>query len=104
MECPGCREQIHTDDNICKHCNKVLWEAPAEVSPLDNMVSTARVEIGRDIVAGKLDEMADLCEYWKCNRKAGRDPKAIRAALLQLAEEVTLFKPKEYKQIRVPEW
>ena len=46
-----------------------------------------RVEVVRDDVAEKLDEMADLCEYWKRNRDRGYHPNAIRAALIMLAEE-----------------
>lgn len=47
-----------------------------------------RVEVVRDEVSEKLDEMADVCEYWKRNRDKGRNPNAIRAALIMLAEEV----------------
>ena len=48
-----------------------------------------KLEVAHDHVAEKLDEMADLCEYWTRNRAKGRNPKAIRAALLILAAEVT---------------
>ena len=55
----------------------------------------AGIEIRRDFVAEKLDEMADVCEHWKRNREKGRQPNAIRYALLTLAEEViTLAKHK----------
>ncbi len=47
-----------------------------------------RVEVVRDEVSEKLDEMADVCEYWKRNRDKGRNTNAIRAALIMLAEEV----------------
>lgn len=46
-----------------------------------------RLEILHDPIAEKLDEMADLCEHWKRNRSLGRNPTAIRAALLMLAQE-----------------
>ena len=51
----------------------------------------SEIEIHKDEVADKLDEMADLCEYWKRNRDNGRTPGAIRAALLMLAGEVFLI-------------
>lgn len=49
------------------------------------------IEIVRDDIAEKLDEMSDLCEHWKLNRERGRNPTAIRAALLMLAEECTIL-------------
>ena len=52
------------------------------------IAALGRVEVVRDDVAEKLDEMADLCEYWKRNRDRGYHPNAIRAALITLAEEV----------------
>lgn len=53
------------------------------------VIAPACIEIRRDLVAEKLDEMADVCEHWKRNREKGREPNAIRYALLTLAEEVT---------------
>lgn len=50
-----------------------------------------KIEIVRDDIAEKLDEMSDLCEHWKRNRERGRNPTAIRAALLMLAEECTIL-------------
>lgn len=47
------------------------------------------IEIHHDTIAEKLDEMADLSEHWKRNREKGRNPNAIRAAMLMLAQEVT---------------
>lgn len=46
------------------------------------------VEVARDEMAEKLDDMADICRYWKYNRDQGRHPKAIRAALILLCKEV----------------
>ena len=46
-----------------------------------------KIEVVHDYVAEKLDEMADLCEHWKRHRERGRNPSAIRAALLMLAQE-----------------
>lgn len=51
-------------------------------------MSDEKIQVYKDHVAEKLDEMADLCEYWKRNRDKGRTPGAIRAALLMLVEEV----------------
>lgn len=59
-----------------------------------------KIEIVRDHVAEKLDEIADLCEYWTRNRAKGRNPTAVRAALLMLAKEVTAIDeltPSNYK-------
>lgn len=50
-----------------------------------------RIEVVHDRVAEKLDEMADLCEYWKRNRDKGRNPSAIRAAMLMMAEELRIM-------------
>ena len=47
-----------------------------------------RVQIQNDRIAEKLDEMADLCEYWKKHRSKGRNPDAIRGALVYLSQEV----------------
>ena len=41
-----------------------------------------------DVVAEKLDDLADLFEYWKKNREKGRNPRAIRAAILMTMDEV----------------
>lgn len=49
------------------------------------------IEIHRDTIAEKLDEMADLSEHWKRNRDKGRNPNAIRTAMMMLAHEVTLL-------------
>jgi len=46
-----------------------------------------------DTTPGKLDELADLSEYWKRNREKGRTPNAIRSALLTLAYELVRADP-----------
>ncbi len=51
------------------------------------MNSTSSLKTVRDYVSEKLDEMADICEHWKRHRENGRNPTAIRTALLQLAQE-----------------
>lgn len=54
-----------------------------------------KLEVVHDHVGEKLDEMADLCEHWKRHRERGRNPTAIRAALLMLAQEcaATMLSP-----------
>lgn len=37
-----------------------------------------------------IDELADLCEYWKKHRAAGRTPAHIQSAILAIAGEVAL--------------
>jgi hypothetical protein len=59
------------------------------------MLQLGKIEICKDSVGEKLDEMADLCEYWKRNREKGRNPTAIRAALLMLSDELTLIRATE---------
>lgn len=49
------------------------------------------LQIVKDTIAEKLDEMADLCEYWKRHRGAGRNPTAVRAAMVMLASEIALL-------------
>lgn len=48
-----------------------------------------RIQIKTDRIAEKLDEMADICEYWKKHRSKGRTPNAIRGALVYLSQEVS---------------
>jgi len=55
------------------------------------MIAPGRVEVVQDVIAEKLDEMAELCTHWSRNRDKGRNPSAIRAALLMLAEEVVVL-------------
>jgi hypothetical protein len=45
-------------------------------------------QIVRDNTAAKLDELADLCEYWKRWRERGATPTAIRAALVMVVREI----------------
>lgn len=46
-----------------------------------------KIEVHKDYVAEKLDEISDICEYWKKNRDKGRMPSAIRLALLMSFRE-----------------
>jgi len=48
------------------------------------------LKVYKDVVAEKLDEMADLCEYWKKNREKGHEPNAIRQALISISEEILM--------------
>lgn len=55
-------------------------------------MGVTNVEMGdRDEIAEKLDEMADICEYWKKNRAKGYKPSAIRNALLYLVSEIEMM-------------
>ena len=72
-------------------CDFARWEEYQKLGQSKQLrveCALGRVEVVRDDVAEKLDEMADLCEYWKRNRDRGYHPNAIRAALITLAEEV----------------
>jgi len=60
-------------------------------SALIDLLCPARIEITTDHIAEKLDEMADIAEYWRKNRDKKRMPGAIRAAMLMLAEELTML-------------
>lgn len=51
----------------------------------------SKIEIQQDVIAEKLDEMADLSEYWKRNRDKGKTPNSIRAAMVMLADEIILL-------------
>ena len=46
------------------------------------------IRIVRDLVAEKIDELADVSEYWRKSRDKGRESKAIRAAILMIAREL----------------
>lgn len=61
-------------------------------------MESGKIEVCRDMVAEKLDEMADICEYWKRRREQGITPNAIRAALLMLANELVLL-----QDVHIPE-
>ena len=52
-----------------------------------------KIEVVTDPVAEKLDDLADICEYWKRHRDKGRNPTAIRAALIMLANELAILAP-----------
>ena len=82
--CCACRHRHGTDqEEPCIRCDWNLCAKP------DDELLSQKIEVVSDHVAEKLDEMADLCEYWTRNRVNGRNPTAVRAALLLLAAEVT---------------
>lgn len=59
-------------------------------------LTPGKTEVHRELIAEKLDEIADVSEYWKKNRDKGRTPNAIRAAILILCEEsIALSQMKE---------
>lgn len=60
----------------------------------------AALEVKFDYVADALDDMADLCEYWKRNRERGRMPNAIRSALLMSMREALAMHEAEEQAAR----
>jgi len=54
-----------------------------------------KIEVVKDVIAEKLDELSDIGEYWKKNREKGRKPNAIRAAMLMLINEIKLLVDQE---------
>ncbi len=50
------------------------------------------IQIMRDEVAERLDELADLFIYWQKNRAKGRTPSAVRNAILMSMDEVALLR------------
>ena len=50
-----------------------------------------KIEVHIDHVANKIDEVADLCEFWKKNRDKGRTPNSIRKAILLTLNEIMML-------------
>lgn len=50
-----------------------------------------KIEVVKDPIAERLDELADLSEYWKKNRDKGRNPQGIRLAMIHLANELVIL-------------
>jgi hypothetical protein len=48
----------------------------------------AIVELKTDPVEEQIDELADICEYWKKNREKGKTPYAIKAAIKMIADSI----------------
>ena len=53
------------------------------------------IQIMRDEVAERLDELADLFIYWQKNRAKGGTPSAVRNAILMSMDEVALCVPQK---------
>lgn len=49
-----------------------------------------KLEIQYDYTAEQLDDLADLCEYWKRNRERGRTARAIRSALIMTCRDISM--------------
>lgn len=67
----------------------------SELSALLAAHRNGEIKVFKDEVAEKLDELADVCEYWKKNRDKGRNPNGIRAALLYLVSEIEMMRSME---------
>ena len=61
------------------------------------------IQIYRDTLAHKLDEIAYLSEDWKRNREKGRNPIAIRIAMLMLSHEVTMIAQQDRETAEIME-
>lgn len=46
------------------------------------------IKIMQDQIADRIDEIADLCEFWKKWRARGYMPTGVRMAIVMLSEEV----------------
>lgn len=55
----------------------------------------SEVKLARDEIAEKLDEIADLGEYWKKHREKGCKPDAIRVAMLLLIDNIAILVNRE---------
>lgn len=54
-------------------------------------MSDGQIGILKDDISEKLDELADLSEYWKKHRDKGRTPYAIRSAMMMLSNELVML-------------
>jgi len=64
-------------------------------------METKKIEIVKDEIAEALDELADLCEYWKKNRERGRMPNGVRAGIVTIVNEISFIKhQEEYRYAR----
>jgi hypothetical protein len=52
-----------------------------------------------DEITERLDDLSFLAEYWDKSRKKGREPRAIRRAMIIICEEVSEMLNKEKKII-----
>ena len=51
----------------------------------------SEIKIYKDEIAEKLDELADLGEYWKKNRDKGYQPNGVRAGMMSIISEINLI-------------
>lgn len=49
---------------------------------------SGKIEVVRDHIVEKLDELADLFECWKRRRDKGQTPEAVRTAILLTVDEL----------------
>ena len=72
--------------------------ASAQSHSTDGLGVPGEIVLVHDDVSNRLDEMADLCEYWKRWREhRNHTPHAIRSALVMLANEVVMLADFEVK-------
>ncbi|MFA5517379.1 MAG: hypothetical protein WDA20_13965 [Desulfuromonadales bacterium] len=75
-------------EKICQESGSVDKDIARTGETIKEVLPPGRIEVHRDLVDEKFDELAEICEHWKKNRENGRQPNAIRAAILMLVEEV----------------
>jgi len=80
-------------------CKKCGWHGGhfgcsecGSISASSAYMVPGKMELVSDPVAEKLDEMADLSEVWRRSRDKMRPAGSIRAAMLMLADEITILK------------
>lgn len=54
-------------------------------------LTMGKIEVFRDEIAEKLDELADLCYHWRRNREKNIQPNGIRAGIFYLIDEILLL-------------
>lgn len=53
------------------------------------------IELVKDNIGEKLDELADLAEYWKKQRNEGKSPTGVRQAMLMVINEIQLYQQQD---------
>ena len=56
------------------------------------------IEIYKDVIANKLDELSDVGILWKKYREGGEKPTIIRKAMIDGAREITMLETSEKKE------
>ena len=54
-----------------------------------------RIEVKRNHIDEKLDDLADISEYWRRQRDRGYTPSILRTVMLTLCDEVRLLAQQE---------